>query len=302
MPFGSVALNDGYSIPAIAYGTGSTMKGRDVTEYVEQALESGFSHIDTAQVYGTEESTGKAIKESGLHRSDLFVTSKYLRGDIQQVIRDSLSKLGLEYLDLYLIHSPQFIHNMQETWTEFEKIKETGLSRSIGVSNFNVEHLESLIKVARIKPSVNQILLHPYNYKEMKPVLQFAKKNNIVIEAYSTLTPITKFPGGPVDEPVFSAAARRRGVKPSQILLAWARAKGAVVVTTSRSKQHLQEYLSSADIKPLTDEEIAAIDAAGEKNPESSISQSKQLKEIAGIILRIVLLFIMTFILFRQWI
>ncbi|KAF8625998.1 hypothetical protein AX17_006721 [Amanita inopinata Kibby_2008] len=264
MPYGTMTLNDGNKIPAIAYGTGSVMKGKDVAPYVEQALDCGFSHIDTAQIYGTEEATGRGIRESGLQRSEIYVTSKYLRGDIQHAIRDSLAKLDLKYLDLYLIHSPYLVDNFGSAWKEFEKIKKDGLAKSIGVSNFNLKQLQLLMATARIKPAVNQILLHPYNYAENKSLLQYAKLNNIAIEAYSSLTPITRRPGGPVDKPV-SEAAKRRGVQPSQILLAWVRAKGAIIVTTSTSKQHLREYLDSADIEPLTSEEIVAIDAAGAK-------------------------------------
>ncbi|KAF8628633.1 hypothetical protein AX15_003768 [Amanita polypyramis BW_CC] len=247
MPFSTKTLNDGNKIPDIAFGTGSALKYKDVSEFVEQALNTGFSHIDTAQYYQTEESTGKGIRESGLDRSEIYVTTKYSSGDIQQAVRDSLSRLGLEYLDLYLIHHPRTIKDFENSWKEFEKIKKDGLSKSIGVSNFDLEQLQTLIKTASIKPAVNQIQLHPYNYAEQRALIQYALLNNIVIEAYSSLAPITRHPGGPVDEPV-NAAAMRRGVHPSQILLAWVRAKGAVVVTTSTKKQHLEEYLGSADI------------------------------------------------------
>jgi len=266
MPFGNVKLNDGNEIPAIAYGTGTVLLGKDVTEYVAQALDSGFSHIDTAEIYKTEESAGSAIRESGLDRSEIYVTTKYHKGDIQQAFRDSLDKLGLNYVDLYLIHFPQFAGNFEKSWKEFEKIKGDGLARSIGVSNFNLEQLQTLIKTANIKPAVNQIRFHPYNYAENKPLLKYAASNGIVIEAYSSLSSITKFPGGPVDKPV-NEAARRRGVQPSQILLAWVRAKGAVIVTTTRTKERLHEYLAAADIEPLTDAEITAIDKAGALGP-----------------------------------
>ncbi|KIL59056.1 hypothetical protein M378DRAFT_131847 [Amanita muscaria Koide BX008] len=271
MPFADFTLNDGRKIPSIAFGTGSVLKGTDVSEYVEQALETGFSHIDTAQYYETEESTGRAIRESGLDRSEIYVASKYSGGgEIQQAVRESLDKLGLRYLDLYLIHEPRAARGgFEAAWQEFEKIKKDGLSKSIGVSNFNLEQLQTLIKTANIKPAVNQILFHPYNYAEKKTLLEYAAQHNIVIEAYSSLTPITKLPGGPVDKVVKEAAAKR-GVQPSQILLAWVRAKGVVIVTTSTKEQHLREYLGVADIEPLTAEEIAAIDEAGARKPWTS--------------------------------
>ncbi|KAK2465402.1 hypothetical protein APHAL10511_002756 [Amanita phalloides] len=261
MPFGTIQLNDGNKIPAIAFGTGTVLIRKDVSEYVEQALIVGFSHIDTAQYYHTEESTGQGIRDSGLDRSKIYVTTKYFSGEIQQAFRNSLAQLGLTYLDLYLIHSPHTVKDFETGWRELEKIKNDGLAKSIGVSNFNLEQLQLLIKTATIKPTVNQIKLHPYNYVENKPLLDYAASNNIVIEAYSSLTPITKHPGGPVDVPV-NAAAKKRGVQPSQILLAWVKAKGAVIVTTSTKRQHLQQYLDSADIT-LTDPEILAIDEAG---------------------------------------
>ncbi|RDB22004.1 hypothetical protein Hypma_010812 [Hypsizygus marmoreus] len=273
MPFGSVKLNDGNELPAIGFGTGTALRDKDAAPYIAQAIETGFSHIDTAQIYNNEESVGVAIRESALPRSDLYITTKYGYGPIQETVRTSLGKLGLKQLDLYLIHHPRNVgFEFERSWKEFEKIKEDGLSRSIGVSNFNLEQLQSLVKTATIIPAVNQIAFHPYNYAENKGLLEYAAKHRIVIEAYSSLTPITKFPGGAVDGPI-NAAAKRRGVAPTQVILAWVKAKGVVIVTTSSSKQHLEQYLAVADIPPLTKEEIAAIDEAGAKGPPRTASQ-----------------------------
>jgi len=267
MPFGSVKLNDGNEIPAIAFGTGSVNKGRDVSDLVIQAIEAGFSHIDTAQSYGNEESVGEAIRDSGLSRSELFLTTKYGSGAIQGTVRNSLAKLDLKYIDLYIIHSPHAVEgNFEGAWREFEKIKEDGLARSIGVSNFNVEQLQIIVKIAKIKPAVNQIQFHPYNYAEHKPLLEYSTKHGIITEAYGSLTPITKLPGGPVDAPI-NTAAKRLGITPTQVLLAWVKAKGVVIVTTSSKKERLEEYLAVADLPPLTRDEIAAIDDAGAKGP-----------------------------------
>ncbi|KAG5651990.1 hypothetical protein H0H81_006672 [Sphagnurus paluster] len=218
-------------IPAIAYGTGTVLRDRDVTDYVIQALETGFSHIDTAQMYNNESSVGAAIRESGLSREELYVTTKYSVGSIQESVHASLNKLGLKYVDLYLIHAPRFVEgNFDGAWREFEKIKHDGLARSIGVSNFNVEQLQYIVKVANVKPAVNQIEFHPYNYAEHKSLLAYSTKHGIITEAYSSLTPITKFPGGPVDAPV-NAAAKRLGMTPTQVILSWVKAKGVVIVT-----------------------------------------------------------------------
>ncbi|SJL07790.1 related to aldo/keto reductase family proteins [Armillaria ostoyae] len=272
MAFGTVPLNDGTEIPLIAYGTGSVWKFQDVVPYVEQALETGFSHIDTAAYYQTEEGVGIGIKESGLDRKSLYIATKFSGGDIQQEVRKSLTKLGLKYVDLYLVHSPRLVTgSLENAWKELEKIKEDGLSKSIGVSNFEVEHLEQVVKTAKVVPAVNQINLHPYNYAEAVPVLEYCKKHGIIVEAYSSLTPITKAPGGPVDGPV-SQAAQRRNATPAQVLQLWVLSKGAVIVTTSSKKERLLEYLSVADLPPLTKEEIAAIDAAGALGPPGSSS------------------------------
>lgn len=266
MPFGFITLNDGAKVPAIAFGSGSVWKFHDVTKYVAQAIECGFSHIDTAAFYQNEESVGQAIRESGLARNELFITTKFSMGNPLELVKTSLSKLGLKHVDLYLIHTPTLITDIPATWKAFETIKEQGLARSIGVSNFMVEHLEQVLKTGGVVPAVNQINLHPYNYSVMKPVLELSAKHNIVIEAFGSLAPVTKFPGGPVDAPI-AAAALRRGASPTQIIQLWVKSKGAVIVTTSSKKEHLEEYLAVADLPPLTDEEIAAIEEAGAKGP-----------------------------------
>ncbi|KAG6846497.1 hypothetical protein H0H93_013583, partial [Arthromyces matolae] len=237
-------------IPAIAFGSGSVNKDKDASDLVSQAIETGFSHIDTAQAYRNEESVGVAIRESGLSREDLYITTKYSRpGPISEAARNSLDKLGLKFVDLYLIHVPSLVeHDLEGSWREFEKIKQDGLARSIGVSNFNLEQLQTIVKIAHIKPAVNQIQFNPYTYAQHKPLLEYAAKHDIVVEAYSSLayvsfyhrvlyqanwsiySPITKFPGGPVDA-VVNAVAKRHGISPDQVIFLWVRAKGAVIVT-----------------------------------------------------------------------
>ncbi|KAJ7069517.1 Aldo/keto reductase [Mycena amicta] len=271
MPFTTAKLNDGNEIPTIAFGTGSVNKGHDVSGICSLAIEAGFEHLDTAQLYRTEATLGQAIRESGLARSELYITSKYGAGEIQLAVRASLYQLKLQYLDLYLIHSPSFVPNLEFAWRQFERIKDDGLARSIGVSNFSLAHLQSLVKIARILPAVNQISFSPYNYTQLKPLLEFSQKHGIVTAAYSSLAPITRYPGGPVDAPV-KKAAERLGVTPTQVVLLWVKSKGVVIVTTSSSKAHMEEYLAVGDLPPLTEEEIAAIDAAGANGPPSAIA------------------------------
>ncbi|KAJ6537698.1 NADP-dependent oxidoreductase domain-containing protein [Mycena capillaripes] len=244
MPFGTLPLNDGKNIPAIAFGTGSTYKRTDVTRYVQQALEAGFWHIDTAQCIG-------------LARSELYITTKYASGDVQETVRSSLSNLGFEYVDLYLIHNPRNIPDVDA---------KDGLAKSIGVSNFTLEALQSLVQKALVWPAVNQIEFHPYNYAKNKALLEWSSKHGIVTEAYSSLSSITKFPSGPVDAPV-AAAAARLGISPTQVLLSWVRAKGVVIVTTTSHKDRLEEYLAVGDLPQLPDADVAAIDAAGAQGP-----------------------------------
>ncbi|KAF8142203.1 NADP-dependent oxidoreductase domain-containing protein [Mycena galopus ATCC 62051] len=268
MPWNSHKLNDGYDIPGLAFGTWKLGKGDGPTSQVAQAISVGFSHLDTAQLYRNETEVGSAIDASELAREEIFITTKYSRTDkldIQTSIRNSLKYLGVSYVDLYLIHFPRAaLPDIPTIWKEMEEIQSAGMARSIGVSNFDVNQLE-LLASARVKPVVNQILLHPYVYTQQLPVLEYAAKHEIVIEAYSVLIPITSLPGGPLDEPL-SEIATKHSVTPDQVLLAWTKSKGAVVVTTSSKKSRLEGYLDAGDLV-LTDEDIAAIEIAGAEGP-----------------------------------
>ncbi|KAF7304131.1 Aldo-keto reductase [Mycena indigotica] len=267
MPWTEIPLNDGTgrTIPSLAFGTWKMGNGDAPITQVDQALGVGFDHVDTAQAYRNEYEAGIAIRESGLSRENVFVTTKYSGVDgkgIEQSLKESLANLGLSYVDLYLIHHPRLaVPDIPTAWKEMEELQAQGFIKSIGVSNFNVADLVVLLASAKVKPAANQILLHPYVYAQQKPILDFAKKHGIVIEAYSALIPITSRPGGPVDKPV-KAIGSRLGVSDDQVLLAWTKAKGAVVVTTSSKKERLLGYLNAGDIE-LTEDDISAIDEAG---------------------------------------
>ncbi|KAH8104968.1 NADP-dependent oxidoreductase domain-containing protein [Phellopilus nigrolimitatus] len=231
MPFGSIKLNDGNEIPAIAFGTGTELLRKDATASVGMALENGFTHIDTAQFYENEEFVGDALREEALPRSEVYITTKYGGGKVSEAIQDSLQKLGLKQVDLYLFHSPAVVDGtIENTWHGLEKIKDSGLAKSIGVSNFTVQQLEDLAKTARIKPSVNQVRFHPYNWVDNKDLVTYASKQGIVLEAYGSLSPITKTPGGPVDQ-VLSNIGERIGATPAQVIFLWVKRKGVVIVT-----------------------------------------------------------------------
>ncbi|KAF9524920.1 Aldo/keto reductase [Crepidotus variabilis] len=267
MPWDTIKLNDGNSIPGIGFGTWKIPKGHETTDEVDQAISVGFSHIDTAQIYRNEEETGKAIRESGLKREEIFITTKYSGMDmldIETSIKDSLSKLGVSYIDLYLIHHPRVARpDITTAWSEMEALKSAGLVKSIGVSNFGVKELETLLDKAKIKPAVNQIMLQPYVYAEQAPTIDFCNKHGIIVEGYSPLIPVTQLPNGPVTRPLKGAAKRLKATE-DQVLLAWARAKGAVILTSSSKKSRLEGYLAAGDLA-LSEDEIKAIDKAGAK-------------------------------------
>ncbi|OBZ71214.1 hypothetical protein A0H81_08701 [Grifola frondosa] len=262
MPFETITLNDGNEMPSIAFGTG--WEDQDVANHVGQAIETGYCHIDTSQWSANER---EAIRESALERANLFVTAKWSGiNSIPNAAQSSLEKLGLKNIDLYLIHFPSSGSAINEAnWREFEKLKVDGLVRSIGVSRFKLPQLQELVKVAKIVPAVNQISFNPYNYILNKKLLEISAQHGIVTVAYDCLTSITAHPGGAVAKAVL-AAARRLNATPAQVLLSWARSKGVAILIAPRKKEHLKEYLAVADLPPLTMEEVAAIDKAGEKN------------------------------------
>jgi len=267
MPWDTVKLNDGKKVPSIAFGTWKRGNGQESIDLVDLALSTGFDHIDTAQAYKNETEAGIAIRESGLKRDEIFVTTKYSGSDgldISTSIRNSLKNLGLTYVDLYLIHHPRLGKpDIPTVWKEFEKIKEDGHAKSIGVSNFNVADLTILINSAKVVPAVNQIMVQPYVWAQTAPIVAFGNKHGIYTEAYSPLYSLTSKPGGPVDAPVNLIAARLK-VTPEQVLLAWAREKvaGGIVITSTTKKERMEGYLNAGDIS-LTAVDVKAIDAAG---------------------------------------
>jgi len=265
MPWDLVKLNDGNVIPSLGFGTWKIPLGQATTDQVDQAITVGFSHVDTAQAYRNETEAGVAIRESGLARNEIFITTKYSGSnglDIETSIQNSLRNLGVAYVDLYLIHSPRLaIPDIPTSWRKMEDIKNAGLAKSIGISNYKVGDIEILLASAKIKPAVNQILFHPYVYARQLPILEIGAAHGIITEAYSALTPVTSEPGGPLDKPL-KAIAKRLGATEDQVLLAWAKAKGVVILTTSSKKYRLEGYLAAGDLV-LTADEIKSIDIAG---------------------------------------
>lgn len=219
-------LNNGVEIPVIGFGTWQTPNGQVAEESVLAALNSGYRHLDTAAAYGNEESVGVAIKKSGINRHELFVTTKLWNSDhgyqnTKKAIDTSLEKLGLDYLDLYLIHWPNpaamrdnWAELNAESWQAMEEAVQAGKIRAIGVSNFRKYHLDELLKTAEIKPAVNQNYLNPSDMQE--DLVKYNDSLGILNEAYSPLGT-----GGLLSNEVVNEIAEKYGKSPAQILIRW---------------------------------------------------------------------------------
>ncbi|KAF7793208.1 hypothetical protein EIP86_004317 [Pleurotus ostreatoroseus] len=267
-----IRLNDGTTMPALAFGSGTALWQQDAAEQVTNAIKAGFRHIDTAQMYANEESVGAGIAASGVPRGELYICTKLDKVPSGKTVRDtlvaSLKKLRTDYVDLFLIHMPNDHHDLKATWKALEALKEEGLTRSIGVSNFQPEHLDVILDGAKVIPAVNQIEYHPYLVKATAPLIDYLKKHNIRATAYGGLAPVTRFKHGPVDIVLKRIAGRlheEAGVQVSkaQVLQAWLRKKDIVCITTSTKKKRLQEYLSVVKLPNITDEEEREIDEVG---------------------------------------
>ena len=217
-------------------------------------------------VYKTERELGIAIKESKVDRSKLFVTTKAYQGvkNPEATLKKSLKDMQLDYVDLYLTHQPFFAEkpeDLQENWKSMEKLKAQGLAKSIGVSNYRVEDLQTVLKTASVKPAINQIEFHPY--VQRTKLIAFHKENDIATAAYGPLTAITKGSPGPVDD-VLGKLAKKYAVSEGEICLRWCIDQDVVPITTSGKEQRMSDYMRSAAFK-LTPAEIQAINEEGQK-------------------------------------
>ncbi|KAJ8590503.1 Aldo/keto reductase [Rhizopogon salebrosus TDB-379] len=273
MAISTLTLNDSNQVPWIAFGSGTAFFQQDAQTAMQTAIATGFTHLDCAQMYENEETVGAAIQASGTARSELFVTTKLDRLQPGQTAKTalqvSLAKLGMEYVDLYLVHNPRpHKGQLKAVWKVMEECKKEGLAKSIGVSNFEVEHLQEILEGAEIPPSVNQVEIHPYVWKSLQPVLALHKEHNIITSSFGGLSPLFRAQGGPVDPVIEKIRARlesTRGqpVSSSQVLNKWLQQCGFLVVTTSSKTDRMKEYLDVANVPELTAEEIGLIESAG---------------------------------------
>jgi 2,5-diketo-D-gluconate reductase A len=255
----SITLNDGNIIPQLGFGV-FQIDPEDTVTAVSEALEIGYRHIDTAEMYGNEKEVGEAIRSSGLDRGEVFVTSKLSNGaheprDAREAFDRTLAELDFDYVDLFLIHWPlptRYGGDFVSTWKTLEEFHSYGRVRSIGVSNFQVEHLERLASETDTVPAVNQIEVHPYLTNET--VRSYGREHGIATEAWS---PIAQ--GGVLGDPAISQIAERVGRTPAQVVLRWHIQRSDIVfpksVTPSRMRENFELFdfeLESEDMYAIT--------------------------------------------------
>ena len=261
----SAVLQNGVKMPCVGYGTWQTPDGEVARNSVRTAIEAGYRHIDTAAGYGNEASVGAAIKESGVARDQLFVTTKHWVADrgYEKTIaacEKSLQNLGMDYMDLYLIHWPavaKVASNWEEinadTWRGFEKLYKDGKIRAIGVSNFLPNHMDSLIANSTVKPMVNQIEFHPGYYQP--ELVEYCKKNGITVQAWSPLGS-----GAVLKDPLLAEIAAKYGKSVAQLCIRFALQQDVVALPKSTNPQRIASNMDVFDFQ-ITDEDMAAIKA-----------------------------------------
>jgi len=257
-PTDTLPLSGGASIPSLGLGV-FQIPADEAQRVVEDAIELGYRHIDTAAAYGNEAGVGAAIRACGLSRDELFVTSKLRNGDqghdqTRRAHDESLQRLGLAWLDLYLIHWPYPSGGRYlDTWRALTELHADRAVRAVGVSNFLPEHLAAIADAGLPAPAVNQVELHP-TFQQVD-IVTATRRAGALIEAYSPLGQ-----GADLSAPVVEAAAQAHGATPAQVVLAWHLAHGHVVIPKSSQRRRLAENLAARDLR-LTDEEVSAITA-----------------------------------------
>ncbi|WP_233512413.1 aldo/keto reductase [Micromonospora deserti] len=266
-----ITLNDGNTIPQLGFGV-YQIEPRDTVEAVSKALEVGYRHIDTAEMYGNEAEVGQTIRASGLDRGAVFVTSKLNNGfhrpdDARRAFESTLAALKTDYIDLFLIHWPlptRYDGDFVSTWRTLEEFQRDGRARSIGVSNFQVAHLERLAAEADMVPAVNQIEVHPYFGNQ--EVRAYGRAHNILTEAWS---PIAQ--GKVLRDPTVVDVAEQVGRTPAQVVLRWHVQRGDIVFPKSTTPERIEENFGVFDFEldDVVMERITELDRgeAGRQGP-----------------------------------
>jgi 2,5-diketo-D-gluconate reductase A len=255
-----IMLNNGNTIPQFGFGV-FLVEPKDTVEAVSTALQAGYRHVDTAEMYGNEREVGQAIAKSGIDRGDVFVTSKlandaHLPDDARRAFDATLEAIGSDYIDLFLIHWPlptRYDGDYVSTWQTLEEFYRDGRARSIGVSNFQPHHLRRLHTECEIPPAVDQIEVNPYFTQD--DVRAFCGEHQIAVEAWSPLAR-----GGVADDPTIGSIARRVGKTPAQVVLRWHIERGDIVFPKSVTPARIRENIDIFDFE-LSGEDVEAISA-----------------------------------------
>jgi len=246
-------LADGNQIPRLGLGVWQVPNGPTTVNAVRWALELGYRHFDTAQVYGNEESVGRALRESGVPRDQVFITTKFnpSRKDPAAEAQRSLQRLGTDYVDLYLVHWPQ--GGATRAWSGMERARELGYARSIGVSNFGVGELDQVLAAATIPPVVDQVQFSPFEYR--RALLEACERRGVALEAYSPLGS-----GRHLGSDAVERIAERLGRTPAQVLLRWCVQRGIPVIPKSTHRERIEANAQIFDFE-LSEEDMAELDA-----------------------------------------
>ncbi len=252
----TIQLANGVSMPRLGLGVWKAEEGKEAAQAVQWAIETGYQLIDTAAVYKNEKSVGEGIRAAGVPREELFITTKVWNDEqgydsTLAAMDASLARLGLDYVDLYLIHWP-VAGKYKETWRAMEKIYKDGKAKAIGVSNFHAHHLEDIMADAEIMPMVNQVELHPHLTQE--PLREFCAKHNIVVEAWSPLGQ-----GQLLTNDVLTTIGNKYGKTAAQVILRWDVQHNIVTIPKSVNQGRIKENASVFDFE-LTEEEMQLID------------------------------------------
>lgn len=246
-------LADGNQIPLLGLGVWQVPDGRACENAVRWALEAGYRHIDTAQAYGNERSVGRALRDSGLSRQDVFITTKFDPGrrDPEAEVQRSLERLGLESVDLYIVHWPK--RGPTWAWEGLQRARERGYARSIGVSNFSVSDVEAVLEVADVPPVINQVQFSPFEFR--RALLEACERRGVALEAYSPLGT-----GRHLGNRQVVRIAERLGRTPAQVLIRWSLQRDLIVLPKSKHRERIEHNAQVFDFE-LSDEDVAALDA-----------------------------------------